>query len=255
MGLLDGLLPGIYSAGDTAKRKIRGLLDDPSGTIAQSIGNENDRAGQFNQLTRSATDEMVNRIRNGGGMGANEQRLAGLLADAYNPAGMIVYHGSGASKPIKEISSGGVFGGLFTSPSKQSANSHGDKLYRMTVKDEAVMPVDADLPFDDVAAFVKSKLRPTEYSDDIADLALSGRKGLFDAQIPEEDAINALRASDLGEADWALQNLRGQIAKKFGFKAVEMPDEHGMSYLVLPGTKPRPYNEEAKTAYRAGLLK
>lgn len=94
MGLLDGLLPGIYSAGDTAKRKIRGLLDDPSGTIAQFIGNENDRAGQFNQLTRSATDEMVNRIRNGGGMGASEQRLAGLLADAYNPAGITVWHGS-----------------------------------------------------------------------------------------------------------------------------------------------------------------
>lgn len=83
------LLADIFSFGDTAKRKIRGLLDDPSGTIAQFIGNENDRAGQFNQLTRSATDEMVNRIRNGGGMGASEQRLAGLLADAYNPAGMV----------------------------------------------------------------------------------------------------------------------------------------------------------------------
>lgn len=88
---MAGLLAEIYSAGDTAKRKLRGLLDDPMGTLTQFVNNENDRAGQFNQLTSQATDEMTNRIKGGGrGMGASEQRLAGLLADAYNPTGMFI---------------------------------------------------------------------------------------------------------------------------------------------------------------------
>ena len=91
---MAGLLADVFSYGDTAKRKLKGLLADPVGTFQQFVGNENDRAGQFNQLTSQATDERVNRMKTGGSMGVSEQRLAGLLADAYNPMGMVVWHGS-----------------------------------------------------------------------------------------------------------------------------------------------------------------
>lgn len=92
---MAGLLADVFSFGDTAKRKVKGLLADPVGTLQQFVGNENDRAGRFNELTNSAAQEMATRIKSGGsGMGASEQRLAGLLADAYNPAGMVVWHGS-----------------------------------------------------------------------------------------------------------------------------------------------------------------
>ncbi len=47
---MAGLLGDVFSAADTAKRKLRGLLADPVGTLQQFVGNENDRAGQFNQL-------------------------------------------------------------------------------------------------------------------------------------------------------------------------------------------------------------
>jgi hypothetical protein len=91
---MAGLLGDVFSFGDTLKRKARGLLADPVGTLQQFVGNENDRAGRFNQLTDNAATEMQNRIKNGGKLGPNQMKLAGLLADAYNPAGMVVWHGS-----------------------------------------------------------------------------------------------------------------------------------------------------------------
>lgn len=77
---MAGLLADIFSAGDTAKRKLRGLLGDPVGTMTQFVNNENDRAGRLKELTYEASSET--------GMGPKSQKLAGLLADAYNPIGM-----------------------------------------------------------------------------------------------------------------------------------------------------------------------
>jgi hypothetical protein len=92
---MSGLLAGIYSAGDTAKRKLRGLLDDPIGTIQQQIGLLNDNAGKFNQLHSQATQESVNAIKKGGSpMGPASVALSNKLADAYNPMGITVWHGS-----------------------------------------------------------------------------------------------------------------------------------------------------------------
>ena len=83
---MAGLLADVFSFGDTLKRKARGLLDDPMGTISQFVNNENDRARAFNQLTSKSTNEMIS----GQSMGPASQKLAGLLADAYNPAGMFI---------------------------------------------------------------------------------------------------------------------------------------------------------------------
>lgn len=92
---MSGLLADVFSFGNTAKRKIKGLLDDPVGTLTQYVNNENDRAGRFNQLTAEAAQEGAQAIKSGKSMvGPKSQQLAGLLADAYNPAGMVVWHGS-----------------------------------------------------------------------------------------------------------------------------------------------------------------
>lgn len=160
-------------------------------------------------------------------------------------AGMIVYHGSNTPpKSLTEINSGGVFGGIFASPSRSSAESHiiGDKgsLYRMTIPDDQVMTHADDLPYETAIAVAKNNIRKgSPHIEEIADMALYN-KSAFDANIPEDDLLHAMHASDLGDADWAIQKLRGQMAKAGGFKAVSMPDEHGLSYLVLPGTRPRP---------------
>jgi len=102
---MAGLLGDVFSAADTAKRKLRGLLADPVGTLQQYVGNENDRAGRFNQLTDNAATEMQNRIKNGGKLGPNQVKLAGLLADAYNPIGMTSIGSKGFVPLSEEIAS------------------------------------------------------------------------------------------------------------------------------------------------------
>lgn len=94
MGLLDGVLPAVYSAGNKLKRQVGGLLSDPVGTVQQQIGLLNDKAGAFNQLHSQATQEAVNAARTGAGIGPAQQKIASTLADAYNPIGMVVWHGS-----------------------------------------------------------------------------------------------------------------------------------------------------------------
>lgn len=86
---MAGLLGEIFSAGNVAKRKLTDLLGNPLLSAQQFVGNLNDRARVLNQMTAAAAQEGVN-------YGPASRQLAGLLADAYNPIGMTVYHGSPA---------------------------------------------------------------------------------------------------------------------------------------------------------------
>ena len=51
-----------------------------------------------------------------------------------------------------------------------------------------------------------------------------------------EAVLAAFAEEDMADADWLAQKIRGQVAASLGFRAVEMSDEHGTSYLVLPNT-------------------
>jgi hypothetical protein len=80
---MSGLLADIYSAGDRLKRGLRGFLDDPVGTVQQQVGDVNDRARAFNELTAQAAQEP-------GISGPASMQLGQTLADAYNPAGIFI---------------------------------------------------------------------------------------------------------------------------------------------------------------------
>lgn len=86
---MPGLLGDIFSAGNVAKRKLTDLLGNPLLSAQQFVGNLNDRARILNEMTSAAAQEGVN-------YGPASRQLAGLLAEAYNPIGMVVYHGSPA---------------------------------------------------------------------------------------------------------------------------------------------------------------
>lgn len=86
---MAGLLGEIFSAGNVAKRKLTDLLGNPLLSAQQFVGNLNDRARVLNEMTAAAAKEGVN-------YGPASKQLAGLLADAYNPMGITVYHGSPA---------------------------------------------------------------------------------------------------------------------------------------------------------------
>ena len=86
---MAGLLGQIFSAGNVAKRQLRDLLGNPVLGAQQMAGNLNDRARNLNEMTSAAAREGVN-------YGPATQRLAGLMAEGYNPMGLTVFHGSPA---------------------------------------------------------------------------------------------------------------------------------------------------------------
>ena len=53
-GLLSGVLPAIYSAGDTAKRTLRSLVSDPVGYLQQGVGQANDTSREVLELMKQA---------------------------------------------------------------------------------------------------------------------------------------------------------------------------------------------------------
>ena len=84
-------LGSIYSTADSFKRKLLDMLTNPVESAQQVVGNANDRAGLLNALTAEAATEGMD---GGPLMGPKSQQLADMMADAYSPAGMMVYHGS-----------------------------------------------------------------------------------------------------------------------------------------------------------------
>lgn len=80
---MAGLLGQIFSAGNVAKRQLRDLLGNPVLSAQQMAGNLNDRARNLNEMTSAAA-------REGMDYGPATQRLAGLMAEGYNPVGMFI---------------------------------------------------------------------------------------------------------------------------------------------------------------------
>jgi len=83
-------LADIYSAIDSAKRRGMDFVQNPGTSLQQMLGNANDQARGFNQLTGEAAQE----AQQSGLGGPQVQQLANTMAGAYNPIGMTVWHGS-----------------------------------------------------------------------------------------------------------------------------------------------------------------
>jgi len=53
-GLLSGVLPAVYSYGDTMKRKLKGLLSDPGGTVDLGVRRFGEDQQALNELAKDA---------------------------------------------------------------------------------------------------------------------------------------------------------------------------------------------------------
>jgi hypothetical protein len=100
------LLADIFSAGNTAKRKIKAFAADPLASIEQFVNQRNAQAGEFNRLGTIAEDALYNRMM-GKPVSPDQQaafnQVNDILASAYNPVGMTGYHGS-PHGPISQFS-------------------------------------------------------------------------------------------------------------------------------------------------------
>ncbi len=130
-----------------------------------------------------------------------------------------LFHGS--HEAVTAITSAGPFGGLFAATGKAAALSHGAVLHRIVSPRHLT---DYALNYEAEGAY------------EIALALADGNEGLADAimskgcEVP--DAVDREDASDLG---LEIQRLRGQVAARLGYTSIEMLDEHGTTYLCLPG--------------------
>jgi hypothetical protein len=132
---------------------------------------------------------------------------------------MELFHGS--NETITEIRPDGVFGGVFAAPSEDAARSHGDVVH---VIESPRHLTDFALNYEIDGAYDVA-LELADGDERSADAIMSvGCESLDDCE-PE----------DAGEQGWEFQRLRGVLAARLGYTSVEMLDEHGTTYLCLPG--------------------
>lgn len=127
-------------------------------------------------------------------------------------ANVTYYHGS--RKEITAIKSGGIFGGIFATCRRVSAESHGEVLHTVTSQNPLT---DYALNYEIDGAW--------DAALEVADGDESLAEAMMDADCPEIDGFDG----------WSVQAKRGELAKKLGFDAVEMRDEHGTVWLCFEG--------------------
>ena len=132
---------------------------------------------------------------------------------------MELFHGS--SETITEIRNSGVFGGLFASASESSALSHGGVLHSIESPRHLS---DYALNYE-VGGAYDVALEIARGDERVADAIMS--KGC--------ESLDDCEPEDAAEQGWEFQRLRGVLASKLGYTSVEMLDEHGTTYLCLPG--------------------
>lgn len=142
------------------------------------------------------------------------------------------------------------FEGIFAADDIETALAHHDVLHEIEIEDEKVLTCeqikaweygyedDSELKMDQINAILKQELQIESNEDlDLAhELVLDQTASSCYADYDEERALEIFRASDDGEMGWEAQALLGKIAKKLGYQAVEIIDEHGCGvYLVKSG--------------------
>lgn len=127
---------------------------------------------------------------------------------------LVRWHGS--HEVLNEIKDDGLFGGVFGASSESAALSHGPNLHRVTSY---------------------NPLRNYELNY-VIDGAFKIAKSICDGNEAEAEAIMTRSCIPVEGSEydsWGLQRLRGELAKQLGYDAVEMRDEHGITWLFLPG--------------------
>jgi hypothetical protein len=238
-----------YNAAMNALRRSGGMMEVvpeyPSTLQKRMRGSEKSRLSQQVNFVEPLTSESTTKLTALPESGLNYREAVEKLQPETEKT-VRLFHGSPESN-LQKIENKGLFGGLFANRQFNSALSHGENLYYADLPESSILQDFSSLPQGKVKQFVKNnvandlylKTSGRQYTDDLIDLLSSGQ-GAHKSSIPEQELLKILKVEDLGEAGWELQRLRGKVAQRFGFKAVEMPDEHGISHLVLPGAAVNP---------------
>lgn len=164
---------------------------------------------------------------------------------------MKLYHGgkqifgSEISIPNRDT----FFYGMFFSESRQAAESHGGFLVTAEVDEDDIMD-STDVVLSEAAESKAIELFGGVVDDGLLCDLIAGYKLVSDSEL-EPDVIRSLnnKIADVtgceglrGEdeefyLDWGLQSAACFVAHQLGYKGVAVEDEHGISYMLVPGEK------------------
>jgi hypothetical protein len=150
-----------------------------------------------------------------------------------------------------QVPSDGPFDGFFALATGWGSYGIGGD-YFADIQEEKILSnftLNYEIPYKEVLAAFEKVTGFKEDSDgfDVVWTAVIEDK----AYVQPDDLADALMKSDWADASWLAQKMRGQVARALGFSAVEMDDENGTSYLLVPGvplTRALSANEQETTA-------
>ena len=119
-----------------------------------------------------------------------------------------------------------VFDGIFANGDKNVARSHGDFIYAYEVDSIAT---NDDLDCDEAIQIIAKEL----YIDEETAAPIAEAVAYEESLAEFEEHIMPRSCGDCADFGWEMQRLRGVIARKLGFDAVECVDEHGVSHLIV----------------------
>ena len=146
----------------------------------------------------------------------------------------IFFHG--AVDPVEgDVIKEGYFHGMFYSSSRNSALGHGDRIYISEVNEDDIISAKS-LAYEDGVYEIFQK----KYGDDaelIYDLTTESRNVWNLNEEEKQKVYELLGCTDEADADFMIQKEAALVADELGYKAVAVEDEHGTSYIILPGNK------------------
>lgn len=142
----------------------------------------------------------------------------------------------GAVDPVEgDVIKEGYFHGMFYSSSRNSALGHGDRIYISEVNEDDIISAKS-LAYEDGVYEIFEK----KYGDDaelIYDLTTESRNIWNLNEEEKQKVYKLLGCTDEADADFMIQKEAALVADELGYKAVAVEDEHGTSYIILPGNK------------------
>ena len=155
---------------------------------------------------------------------------------------MKLFHGSKeCNLEYKSEDSCNIYSGaLFFSDSEDAAKSHGQYLYSIDIDDNSVLEhnelvamqysgdIDIFSILNSIALDVGLNVDTDEKLERLAELVIDN-VGVYNWCDKDIDLLNAF---DITYVGWNAQRIRFILAQELGYSAVEVRDEHGISYMV-----------------------
>lgn len=222
-GAIDYYNHNIYT-----EEEYKKIESDINATLEHRVSS----TGRFSQNTSLSSDLIIYPSTNIYKKKNLEQYK--IYHQTINKDADIFFHG--AVDPVEgDVIKEGYFHGMFYSGSRNSALGHGDRIYISEVNEDDIISAKS-LAYEDGVYEIFEK----KYGDDaelIYDLTTESRNIWNLNEEEKQKVYKLLGCTDEADADFMIQKEAALVADELGYKAVAVEDEHGTSYIILPGNK------------------